>query len=212
MHKDTDTWTDGDRVPTPAETREWQRENTFLPSDEATPDTYPAVYNMSAGMMFGGVIRPVDPQPPDYVAIQMDQSNPEIGGQVGMWNMLWEAGQCRRRFFNESTMPPQIAKIADLGDINTIFVPRTVSRYFEYSTLFHILPRATVEKGEEEASLSSPTPSRPLTVTVNCAESSTQFGRTALPTTLRRDGRMRAKISSERCTGSATRFKCGSLS
>lgn len=146
MHEGKGTWTDGDRVPTPAEIREWQRENTFLPTGEATPDTYPAVYNMSAGMLFGGVIRPVDPQLPDYVAIRMDQSNLEMVGQVSMWNMLWEAGQFRRRFFDENTMPPQIAKIADLGDINTIFVPRTASRYFEYLTLFHLLPRATVER------------------------------------------------------------------
>src|SRR5450756_968598 len=69
-----------------------------------------------------------------------------MAGQVGMWNILWEAAQFRRRFFDEEELPEPIARIADLGDINTILVPRTQSRYFEYEPLFHLLPKATLDR------------------------------------------------------------------
>ena len=39
--------------------------------------------------------------------------------------MLWEAAQFRRRFFDLGDLPEQVAKIADLGDVNITFVPRT---------------------------------------------------------------------------------------
>lgn len=135
-----------EREPSAAELEAWQRDGTFLPADEATPETYPSLYNLSAGMMFAGVIRPVEPTLPDYVAIEMDHPDLEMAGQVGRWNMLWEAGQFRRRFFDQDQMPAPVAKIADLGDVDMILVPRTESRYFEYSPLFHLLPRATLDR------------------------------------------------------------------
>lgn len=137
---------DDEREPTATEVEAWQRENTFLPAEEATAETYPSLYNISAGMMFSSVIRPVEPQLPDYVAIEMDHSDLEMAVQVARWNMLWEAGQFRRRFFDEERMPTQIAKIAELGDINTIMVPRTASRYFEYAPLHHLLPKTTLDR------------------------------------------------------------------
>jgi len=141
-----DTSMSEDREPTTAEIEAWQRDSAFLPADEAAPEDHPALYNISAGMMFAGVVRPVEPQLPDYVAIEMEQRSLELGGQVGMWNLLWEAGQFRRRFFDAEELPEPIARIADLGDINTILVPRTQSRYFEYEALFHLLPKATLDR------------------------------------------------------------------
>jgi len=145
-HEDMDTLMHEDREPTTAEIDVWQRENAFLPAEEATPDVYPSLYNISAGMLFAGVVRPTKPELPDYVAIEMDGRSLELGGQVGMWNILWEAGQFRRRFFDEEDLPASIARIANLGDINTILVPRTQSRYFEYEPLFHLLPKATLDR------------------------------------------------------------------
>ena len=65
---------------------------------------------------------------------------------VAEWNMLWEAGQFRRRFFDEESLPADLERIADRGDHNVIFVPRTPSRYYEYAPLFHLLSRRTVEQ------------------------------------------------------------------
>lgn len=90
----------GRAAPAAAEIEAWQRENTFLPAEEGTPDMYPSLYNLSVGMMFGGVIRPIEPELPDYVAIAMNHPNLEMAGQIGMWNILWEAVQppSARRF------------------------------------------------------------------------------------------------------------------
>jgi len=146
MQEDTERTVDDEREPTAAKIEARQREETFVPANEATPDDYPSLYNVSAGILFDGVIRPVEPELPDYVAIEMDQPDLQMAGQVGMWNMLWEAGQFRRRFFDEGDLPDPIAKLADLGDINTILVPRTESHYFEYEALFHLLPKATLDR------------------------------------------------------------------
>lgn len=142
---------DHDEEPTAAEIEGADREDLFLPEEEATPDTHPSLYNISAGMIFKGIVRPDQPQLPDYVAIPMDRSSGDmtrlaLAGQVGMWNMLWEAGQFRRRFFDEAEIPKPIAKIAELGDVNVVLVPRTRSRYFEYAPLFHLLPKSTLDR------------------------------------------------------------------
>ena len=60
-----DTSVDDEREPTATEIEAWRRQNIFLPAKEATPDTYPPLYSISAGMMFDGVIRPVEPELPD---------------------------------------------------------------------------------------------------------------------------------------------------
>lgn len=145
-HKYLDTLMDEEKPPTAAERESWEREQVFLPLDEVLPEEHPALYNISAGMMFAGVVRPLQPELPDYVAIDMERPTLELGGQVGMWNMLWEAAQFRRRFFDEDDLPEPLAKIADMGDINTVLVPRTESRYFEYESLFHLLPMATLDR------------------------------------------------------------------
>lgn len=48
--------------------------------------------------------------------------------------VLWEAGQFRRRFFDEDELPAELARIADLGDVNVAIVPWTATRYHEYET------------------------------------------------------------------------------
>lgn len=50
------------------------------------------------------------------------------------------------RFFDEDELPPPMARIADQGDVNVVFVPRTGSRYHEYAPLFHVLPRSALER------------------------------------------------------------------
>lgn len=47
---------------------------------------YPALCNISVGMMFATVTRPVEPELPDYVAIEMNHTELGMAGQVGMWN------------------------------------------------------------------------------------------------------------------------------
>ncbi|WP_062130644.1 RNA polymerase sigma factor [Demequina aestuarii] len=137
---------DDERAPTAAEVEAWQRDSTFLPESEATPDRFPALYNMSAAFMYRGVIRPVEPERPDYVTISIDRADLPMSGQLAEWNMLWEAGQFRRRVFSGEDLSEPLARIADLGDINAVIVPRTESRYFEYAPIYHLLPAKTLHR------------------------------------------------------------------
>jgi hypothetical protein len=90
-------------------------------------------------------VRPAVPEPPIYVTLT-ELVHPCLAGPgaavaVAEWNMLWEAAQYRRQFFDLGELSAQMARIADLGDVNVVFVPRTRSRYHEYAPLLHLLPR-----------------------------------------------------------------------
>jgi len=65
---------------------------------------------------------------------------------IAEWNLLWEAAQFRRRFFAEDQVPAELREIADRGDVNVVFVPRTASRYYEYAQLFHLLSRSQAQR------------------------------------------------------------------
>lgn len=47
---------------------------------------------------------------------------------IGMWNLAWEAGQFRRRFFDPDELPEPLAKLAELGDRNIQFVSKIRSK------------------------------------------------------------------------------------
>ncbi|MFQ6273868.1 sigma-70 family RNA polymerase sigma factor [Kutzneria viridogrisea] len=110
----------------------------------ASPAMYPRLWNVSAGMMFTKIIRAEVPEAPEYVAVPMNDHDAHLSASVAEWNMLWEAAQFRRRIPRD--LPDQLYRVADRGDINVVFVPRTTSRYHEYAPLFHLLPRATLER------------------------------------------------------------------
>ena len=138
------------REPTAAEVAAWQRRQAFAADDRTGPDDYPRMLNLSAGFAYRGVIRATDPGPAEYVTLPWPRLHGTdelaLAGQVGMWNVLWEAAQFRRRFFGEDDLAPEVAAIADTGDVNVVFVPRTDTRYHEYAPLFHLLPAATAAR------------------------------------------------------------------
>ena len=126
---------------------EERRTDVFLPEDEAGPDEFPRLRNISAAFFYKAIARPVAPEPPTYVTLtELTRASMEMAGAVGLWNMLWEAAQYRRRFFDLDELPPQMSRIADLGDVNVVFVPRTPSRYHEYAPLIHLLPQQTLAR------------------------------------------------------------------
>jgi len=135
-----------EREPTAAEVLAWRRGDVLLPDAEAIPEEFPRLNNLSAGFLFDGVVRPVEPTLPEYVALSVPEtSGLEMAGAIGRWNMLWEAAQFRRRFFDLDELPRPMAEIAELGDVNVTFVPRTRSRYFEYAPLMHLLPKRVLD-------------------------------------------------------------------
>lgn len=129
------------------------RDMAFLAPDDqmAGSDWYPALRNISTGMMFAAVLRTAEPEPAEYVTLPINDygrgdEDRMLDLAVSRWNMQWEAAQFRRRMFDEEELPTPIAELADQGDINIIFVPRTRTRYFEHAPLFHLLPAATLTR------------------------------------------------------------------
>ncbi len=143
---------DGDREPTQAEIEAWEHEDVFASKDHSRPDMFPRLWNMSVGFTKRAIIRPLVPERPEYVTIPLPPTRVVVDESikrtlaVAEWNRLWEAAQFRRRFFDEEDLPPDLAKIADRGDFNIIFVPRTQFRYYEYAPLYHLLNRNTCER------------------------------------------------------------------
>ena len=119
--------------------------------ERAAPEEYPRLWNVSAGFFYKAVVRAQDPARPEYVSVPLraglwDETSMALSVAISKWNLLWEAAQFRRRFFGDEELPPPLYKVADQGDANVVFVPRTGSRYHEYAPLFHLLPRAALER------------------------------------------------------------------
>lgn len=96
----------------------------------------PNLANFSAGHLFNAIVRLVIREPPTYVTLtELGRPSAEVVGAVVQWNVLREAALYRRRFFDLDELPPQMAKLAGLGDVNVVFVLRTRSRSHEYAPL-----------------------------------------------------------------------------
>ena|SRR5688572_6601161 len=78
-----------ERDPSAEELLAWRRDNVFLPDAEVTPEEFPRLQNISAGFLFGGMVRPLEPAPAEYVTLSMPHlSRLEFAGAVGQWNTL----------------------------------------------------------------------------------------------------------------------------
>lgn len=127
-----------------------RREMVLGRPEHSGPERYPRMTNISAAFTYKATLRPDLPSRPEYVTVPMrsrsirDDEALRLEVTVAQWNTLWEAAQYRRRMFDESDLPPQLHRIADQGDHNVVFVPRSRSRYYEYAPLFHLLPASTL--------------------------------------------------------------------
>lgn len=152
-HTDGTMPDEADRIPTAVEREQWERDQVFARPDRIGPEEFPRLWNLSAGFQMRAIVRPVHPEPPEFVTIPLplprlhgDEANLKRALAVHRWNSLWEAAQFRRRFFDEEDLTPDLLKIADRGDINVMLVPRTPSRYYEFAPLYHLLKRDTCER------------------------------------------------------------------
>ena len=135
--------------PTEAETKVPYHGQILASGDHAEAAQYPRMFNLSAGLAFRAVLRAQVPDLPEYVTVPAagdDIHGLAMTGAIARWNTLWEAAQFRRRLFDMEELPSPLAEVADRGDVNVIFIPRTRSRYYEYAPLFHLLPRAILER------------------------------------------------------------------
>jgi hypothetical protein len=118
--------------------------------DARTPDHFPRLFNISAGFMYKRMLRPLAIEQPEFITIPYDTCaglSLEMAVAIAEWNSLLEAAQYRRRMIrDERRMPDVLYRIADRGDYNVMFVPRTRSRYYEYASLYHLLPGSVLER------------------------------------------------------------------
>lgn len=121
------------------------RDEMLIPRGDISPELYPRLSSMSAAFLYDGIVRPVVAAPPEYVALRLDLRDAKSTVEVSQWNILWEAAQFRRRYFDEDDLSAPLRKIAELGDVNVSIVPRTASRYYEYAPLMHLLPVKTLD-------------------------------------------------------------------
>jgi hypothetical protein len=150
-HDDQPHEADEEREPTAAERLAWRRDAVFAGDDALDPDMFPAMKNLSAAFMYDAIPRAIEPTVPEFATLTLDpglgsDENTKALVAVSEWNTVWEAGQFRRRLFDMDELPKPMADIADLGDINITFLPRTRSRYFEHAPLLHLLPVSTLER------------------------------------------------------------------
>lgn len=133
----------------PGEDLDDERDHPFFADPaEATPENYPSLRNISVGFMFSRVVRALEPTQPEYVTLPLEGCISSAAHLVAVakWNLLWESAQFRRRYFDDDELPPEVAQIADQGDVNVTFVPRTATRYYEYAPLYHLLSRSLAER------------------------------------------------------------------
>jgi hypothetical protein len=119
--------------------------------EDAGRDQYPRLWSLSAGKIFWkNLISPDAEAPPEYVKVPMRSGQRAADRHftlvLALWNMLWDKPLARRRLFGKMKLPTPLQEVADRGDFNVMFIPRTKSRYHEYMPLFHLLPRVIVER------------------------------------------------------------------
>jgi hypothetical protein len=120
--------------------------------DEMDPELYPRLGNISAGHTMRAIIRPIAAEPLEYVTIDLRGNSIDRDADVrellavAKWNTVWESAQFRRRYFDDAELSEQMRLIADVGDVNAYLVPRTVTRYYEYAPLFHLLSARTLDR------------------------------------------------------------------
>lgn len=130
-----------------SEIEQHERESILASGEHAGPERFPRLFNLSVGFTAIRTIRAIDPAPAEYLAIRMGPgSSLKLQLAVADWNKHWEAAQFRRRFFDGDELPASLLKVAELGDVNAILVPKTRSGYYEYSPIYHLLPRSTLER------------------------------------------------------------------
>jgi hypothetical protein len=132
---------------TAAELDAWEREQILEDPARVMSDDFPRLHNLSAAFLYEKVLRADVPDRPEYVTVPMTRSSSvKLKLAVSEWNIHWEAAQFRRRMFDHRDLPARLERLADLGDVNMYFVPRTRSRYYEYAPLYHLLPPTTLSR------------------------------------------------------------------
>ena len=119
---------------------------------ELEPDQFPALYNISAAHLFQFLPHPVAPKPPEFVYVDHDPTlaGPERDWEgfmgIAQWNVAYESADLRYQIFRKK-IPKRWGWLEKFNDQNVYLLPRGAEHTYQaYSPLFHLLPRATLER------------------------------------------------------------------
>jgi len=115
--------------------------------EHLTPGVFPRMWAMSAGTVSNAVLRAERPFPLEYVTIPFSATKfVELTSAVGIWNLLWETAQFRVHLYDDEELAAELRSVVGFEETNVAFVPRTRSRYYEYSPLAHLIPGGTLDR------------------------------------------------------------------
>lgn len=115
-------------------------------SDELTPDTFPALYNLSAAFFFQFLPIPKDQTTPEYVYVPLKKRDWAVEAIIAEWNLAWESGILRHEMFRAKSKP-EYRWLDRFPKHDLRFVPlRGQSRYPGYASLYHLLPKKTLDR------------------------------------------------------------------
>ena len=120
--------------------------NDLVKENEITQDNYPNLMNLSAAFFYEFAPRPILPKPPEYIYIPLS-SEPTIDLDVFMsqWNTAWESAQIRLDLFEED-LPNNLEWLKKYKNENIYLIPNYGTKYYAYSSLFHLLPVRLLKK------------------------------------------------------------------
>lgn len=126
--------------------------------DDLSPEFYPTLHNLSAAFMYRFMVRPKVPRPIEYVRIPIETPPWEtddatrnryyrVVNFIAQWNYAWEAGHLRHEM-RADNIPDALTWLTAHQDVNLCLVPDEGHRsgYDLYQSLYHLLPRRTLER------------------------------------------------------------------
>ena len=128
--------------------RVWEQD--LVNEDEISQDSYPCLMNISAAFFLQCAPRPISPKPPEYIHIPLSCSESTIKPInldvfISQWNIAWESAQIRFDLFKED-LPSNMEWIEDYKTENIYLIPNYGTKYYTYSSLFHLLPVKLLKK------------------------------------------------------------------
>lgn len=143
-------------APTSVDPREDEERRRMLlthlaSGDDLLPDRFPELTNLSAGFMFRAMPRPREAASPEFVYVderaKAQGSDDWVRQQlfISNWNVAWEADRLRHEMFRD--VPPQLSWLTRLEGHNIYLLPKIGrTRYVAYQPLFHLIPKATLDR------------------------------------------------------------------
>lgn len=121
--------------------------------NEINASNFPELDHIAPSLLWQFIPVPKEQRQPEYVHIPFgpirkyySEEQTAVLLAIAEWNSLWEAGYLRYDFFKDR-LPLQLKWLKKFEESNLYLLPDAgINKYDIYSTLYHLLPRATLER------------------------------------------------------------------